>query len=455
MKDTPYSELLSSQRNFFLSGGTRDLDFRKDALRKLRQVVKANEEKLHKAILEDFGKSEFDDYATELGMIYGEIGYMISHMKRYSRPERRRTNLANVPAKFRIQPEPLGCTLIIGAWNYPYQLTLAPMVDAIAAGCTCIVKPSELPANTMHVIAEMINTSFPSEYIHVVEGGVPETTELLSLKFDKIFFTGSPKVGRIVYEAAAKNMVPVTLELGGKSPVFVTAHADLELAAKRIVWGKFLNAGQTCVAPDYVYVDERVRDQFIEIVKAQILYNKYGDGAETYVRMINRRNFDRVVGLIDPEKVVFGGSSNPDTLFIEPTVMKDVTWDDKVMQEEIFGPVLPVLSYKSLDEAIAVVRSKEKPLSAYVFSGKSREQKAVMLGLSFGGGCINDVIMHLSNPNVPFGGVGNSGIGSYHGKEGFDCFSHRKTVMKKPAAEFNVKYPPYKNRKLSLIKKIM
>ena len=451
-----YSELLDSQKRFFNSGGTRDLKSRKAALKKLMNILKSNEARLSEAVMADFGKSAFDAYATELGLIYSEIKFQMRHLRGFARPHRAKTNLANMPGRFFTVAEPFGCILIIGAWNYPYQLTLVPLVDAIAAGCTCMLKPSEMAPAASKLLAELLNSNFSSEYIFVAEGGADVASSLFSLRFDKIFFTGSPRVGKIVYEAAAKNMTPVTLELGGKSPVFVTADANLEFAAKRIVWGKFLNAGQTCVAPDYVYVEESILPQFISLLKAQISFNKYEDGSENYARIIDRRHFDRILALIDPSKVVYGGSTNADTLYIEPTVMSGIDWDDKVMKEEIFGPVLPLLTFRNLDEAISEAAKRDKSLAAYIFTSSKRKQEAMIRRLSFGGGCVNDVVMHLANENVPFGGVGASGIGSYHGRAGFDCFSHVKSILlKRSLFEPGFKYPPYTKRHFCVIRRLL
>lgn len=448
--------ILSSQQEYYLDGNTLSADFRKTQLRNLKSALKANESRLYEAIKADFGKSEFDTYSTELGIIYTEIDYLCKHLRSLMRPVRAATPLANLPGSSRIMMEPYGNCLIIGAWNYPYQLTLVPLADAIAAGNTCIVKPSELPANTMSVLADILNSTYPSHYIHAVEGGVGETTQLLGLRFDKIFFTGSPRVGRIVCEAAAKNLTPVTLELGGKSPCIVSADADLNVAAKRIVWGKFLNAGQTCVAPDYVFVHKDVEEDFVSLVKEQISKNNYHDGAQEYVRIINERNFDRVVSMIDQSKVVCGGGYRRESLYIEPTVMCGVTFDDPVMQEEIFGPVLPILSYTDYDALLRQLNAMERPLAAYLFSNNGNEKEKFLNGLRFGGGCINDVVMHLVGDSMPFGGVGNSGAGDYHGRFGFECFSHRKSILSKPVwGETPLKYPPYTDVKMSIIKKML
>lgn len=451
-----FNDIFSAQRNFFLQGNTFSADFRKNALKKLRKILKDNESRLYEAIYADFRKSEFDTYSTELSIIYAEIGYFLKRLDRLHRPQKVRTNMANLPGKFRLHREPLGNVLIIGAWNYPYQLSLVPMIDAIAAGNTCILKPSELPENTMRLIAELINGNFPKEYLYVTEGGVPETTELLQLRFDKIFFTGSPKVGKIVYKAAAANMVPVTLELGGKSPTVVTAKADLKAAARRIVWGKYLNAGQTCVAPDYLYVEDCIKDEFLELLKQNIENNAYGKNSDGYAAIINSRNYDRLYSLIDKDKIYFGGDCDKEALHIGPTILKDVEWGDKVMQEEIFGPILPVLTFSDLRQVIDKIKSMEKPLASYIFSRDKKEQDLFLNEISSGGACVNDVMMHIVNEFAPFGGVGNSGIGNYHGEYGFDCFSHHKTVLYKPSRlENKIKYPPYSKLQADIIKKII
>lgn len=451
-----YNQIFESQKTFFNTRRTKENAFRKKNLILLKQILKQEEQSLYNAIYKDFRKSAFDTFVNELNLVYSEIDYFLKNLDRLSRPKKVRTGLALLPGKSFIYSEPLGCTLIIGAWNYPYALTLIPLVSAMAAGNTAIIKPSELPVNTMRAMARLINNNFPCDYLYVVEGGVPETTELLQLRYDKIFFTGSPRVGRIVYEAAAKNLTPVTLELGGKSPAIVTSSADLEIAAKRIVWGKFLNAGQTCVAPDYVLVEDSVKPRFIDLLKQKLDAFNYEDGAEHYVSIINQRNFDRIVGLIDPAKIVYGGTYNENTLYIQPTILNNVAWTDSVMHEEIFGPVLPVLSFSDFDETLDRIREREKPLAAYLFTRNEQQKRQFLETVSFGGGCINDTVMHLTSDYLPFGGVGNSGIGSYHGDAGFLAFSHRKSVLKKCNwGEPNLKYPPYSENKLKWIKRFM
>lgn len=451
-----FQNILEKQRIFFNSQKTKNIKFRKMYLEKLREVIVKNEELMYDAIYADFGKSKFDTSLTEISFVLKDIEYYLKNLNSLSRPKKARTNLANQFGSSKIYSDPLGCTLVIGAWNYPYQLSLSPMIAAIAAGNTCILKPSEIAENTMKMMAKLINENFPEEYVHVIEGGVEETTEILKMKFDKIFFTGSTTVGKIIYEAAAKNLTPVTLELGGKSPVIVSASADFEVAAKRIIWGKFLNGGQTCVAPDYILVDEKVKDSFLDSLKSYIEKFNYQPDSKEYTRIINDKNFDRLVKLIDPEKIYYGGNFDKKIRYIEPTILTNVTWNDTVMQEEIFGPILPVLTFNNFNEALSQINDHEKPLSAYLFTDNSEEKESFVSKISFGGGCINDVVMHLSNDYLPFGGVGNSGIGNYHGKFGFETFSHQKSILDRATwGEPDFKYPPYTDKKMNWIKKLM
>ena len=451
-----YADILQQQKIFFNSHATKDFDFRKAQLQKLKKVVKSNEKLLYDAIYQDFGKSEFETFGTEISFIYKDIDYYLKNLKSFAKPKSVLTNIVNQMGSSKIVFEPLGNCLVIGAWNYPYQLTLTPVIAAIAAGNTCMIKPSELPENTMKAMAKLINENFDPQFLYVVEGGVEETTAILKLRFDKIFFTGSPRVGKIVYKAAAEHLTPVTLELGGKSPAFVTEKADLQIAAKRIVWGKFINAGQTCVAPDYLYVAENIKAKFLKVLIEEIKKRNYTDNVDHYCKIINERNFDRLEKMIDREKVVFGGETNREKRYISPTVLDNVTWEDAVMQEEIFGPILPILTYKNLETAMQTVVEGEKPLSAYLFSNDAKEQELFTEKLSFGGGCINDTLMHLSNDRLPFGGVGNSGIGHYHGKFGFIAFSHQKAILKKSNyLEPELKYPPYSDAKLNILKKLL
>ena len=451
-----FQDILSDQREFFNTQKTKNIKFRKMYLEKLKEVIQKNENLLYEAIYADFGKSKFDTFTTEISFILKDIDYYLKNLNSLSKPKRVGTNLANQLGSSKIYPEPLGCTLVIGAWNYPYQLSFSPMIAALAAGNTCMLKPSEIAENSMKAMAKIINENFPKEYLYVAEGGIEEITEILKLKFDKIFFTGSSTVGKIVYQAAAKHLTPVTLELGGKSPAIVTSSANFEVAAKRIVWGKFLNAGQTCVAPDYILVDEKVKDSFLDSLKSYIQKFNYGIDAEHYTRIINEKNYNRLVNLIDQEKIFYGGKTDSSKNYIEPTLLHNVTWEDAVMQEEIFGPILPILTFKNFNEALLQISAHDKPLAAYLFTSNSDEKESFTSKVSFGGGCINDVVMHLSNDHLPFGGVGNSGIGNYHGKYGFQAFSHMKSVLDRATwGEPDLKYPPYSEKKLSWIKKLL
>jgi aldehyde dehydrogenase (NAD+) len=448
-------EIHSEQQKLFASNKTRDIDFRIGQLKKLKAVLKANEDILYGAIYKDFGKSEFETYASELALVYHELNLFIKNLWKWSKPKKVATGLANFPAKSYIITEPLGNTLIIGAWNYPFLLTLHPVVNSLAAGNTVILKPSELSANTSKVLEQLINKNFDNAYFAVVEGGAAETTEILKLKFDKIFFTGSTKIGRIIYEAAAKQLCPVALELGGKSPTFVLADCDIKVTVKRIVWAKFLNAGQTCVAPDYILVEKKIESKFLEALKREI--EKYHEPDtklnDNYLRIINLNHFKRLNDLIDPEKIYYGGLTNMQERFIGPTVFNNISFEDEIMQDEIFGPLLPVIGFENLDTAIQAVKARPKPLACYVYSKNKKNIQKLLHEVSFGGGAVNDSVMHLSNSNLPFGGVGLSGIGNYHGKAGLACFSHQKSILHKPFwIEPNIKYPPYSKLKMKIIK---
>ncbi len=448
-------KIVSAQKAYFNTNATKDVSFRIAQLKKLKALIRANEQEIFDAIHADFGKSEFETYVTELSLLHHEIDLYIKKTKRWSKRKRVWSGLANFPSKSYIIPEPLGVCLVIGAWNYPYQLSILPALTALAAGNTVILKPSELPSRTSQVMAKMINEHFASDYFHVIEGGVDETTELLNQPFDKIFFTGSIPVGKIVYEAAAKNLTPVTLELGGKSPTFVLKDADLKMTAKRIAWAKFMNAGQTCVAPDYILVEKSIEDAFIEALKLELKnYPETSDQlGDNYVNIINTRNFDRLSELIDDDKVCHGGNRDREERFISPTLLKSVTFDDTIMQDEIFGPILPILSFTDLNEAIQAVKARPKPLSCYVYSKDKRQINKLLHEISFGGGCVNDSVMHLSVGKLPFGGVGHSGIGNYHGKSGFDSFSHKKSILHKGFLfEPPIKYAPYSPKKLKIIR---
>lgn len=450
------NEVIENQRLFFNTNQTKEISFRTEQLKKLNQLLVQYEAEMINAIHQDFGKSEFDVYTTEFGILYSDISVALKNIKKWSKWKRVRTNMTNFPAKSYIVPEPFGVSLVIGAWNYPYQLSLAPVIAALAAGNTAILKPSELPENTSKVMAKMINDNFDPRILKVVEGGVDITTELLNNKFDKIFFTGSVPVGKIVYQAAAKHMTPVTLELGGKSPAIVAADCDLDVTVKRLVWAKFLNAGQTCIAPDYIYVDAKIENIFLAKLEAEIERSAFSLENGNYVRIINDRNVQRLAKLIDSSKIYFGGKINEKERIIEPTILTSCNFECPCMQVEIFGPILPVLRYTTLDEAIGIIKSKPKPLALYLFTNDRSIKTKVTDELSFGGGAINDAIMHITNHHLPFGGVGESGIGSYHGEAGFQTFSHYKSILEKPLRfEPNLKYSPHSESKLKWIKRLL
>lgn len=450
------NNLVQKQRNYFKTHKTKPLNFRVQQLNKLQEVLKSNEKLIYDAVYKDFKKSEFDTFVTELALLYHDIKEAKKNLKKWAKVKRVKTNMLNFPAKSYIIPEPLGVCLVIGAWNYPYQLTLAPAIAAMTAGNTVVIKPSELSSETSAVMAKLINENFDSEYLKVIEGGIPETTELLEQKFDKIFFTGSTQVGRIVYQAAAKHLTPVTLEMGGKSPAFVTKGCNLKMTVKRLVWAKFLNAGQTCIAPDYVLVDETIEKEFLELVKTEIEKENFSIENGNYTQIINERNLDRLSKMIDTDKVYYGGEIESLDRIIQPTVLKNVALSDNVMQEEIFGPILPVISYTNLEDAIEQVNDLPKPLSCYIFSSKKEQVKKILNEISFGGGAVNDAVMHIANSKLPFGGVGDSGIGSYHGESGFKTFSHYKSILEKSTLmELSLKYYPHSNTKLNWIQRFI
>jgi aldehyde dehydrogenase (NAD+) len=445
--------IVIGQRLYFNQGHTRTFESRIKQLKTLKQALIESEALLAEAIYKDFKKSSFDNFSNELALLFLDIDEAIAKVSAWAKPKRVITNLINLPGRSYILPEPLGVCLVIGAWNYPYQLCFAPAIAAIAAGNTVIIKPSELASHSSRAIRELVAKYFDPNFLTVVEGGIEETTELLAQKFDKVFFTGSTKVGRIVYEAAAKHLTPVTLELGGKSPAIISKHCNIKITAKRIVWSKFLNAGQTCVAPDYLLVQTEIKEQLIEALITEIKAQQIRIENGNYVQIVNQRNFERLLKLIDPQKVIFGGNTNASERWIEPTIMDQVNLEDKVMEEEIFGPILPILTYHQLEEAIKVVKELPKPLACYMFSNNNKEVKQITENLSFGGATINEGIMHLTNSHLPFGGVGESGFGSYHGEAGFKAFSHYKSILKKLTwFEPNLKYYPHSNWKVKLLR---
>jgi aldehyde dehydrogenase (NAD+) len=451
-------DLIAAQREYFLEGHTRPVSVRKKNLRQLHDLLIKNESLLAEAIYRDFRKPEMLTVENELSLPYGEINSAIRNLRRWTRSRWRLTNLSNFPARTRTTPVPYGVTLVIGPWNYPFMLSLIPMISALAAGNTVILKPSEVTASSSSALAELINSSFPRELLHVVEGGVEETTELLKQKFDKIFFTGSTHVGRIIMRAAAEQLTPVTLELGGKNPVIVMPDCHLKRTAQRIAWGKLHNNGQACVSPDHVYVHESIREELVREIGKHMDRITGSNPKESPLlpRMVNEQNFDRVLRLIDPAKVVHGGASERSECYIEPTVMDGISPEDPVMQEEIFGPLLPVLSYSRLEELLERLKRQDSPLVLYIFTRRRRVAERILKEVASGGGMINEVVMHFINMNAPFGGVGASGMGSYHGRAGFDDFSHHKTIMIKPMwFELFLKYPPHRKFYLRIYRSVL
>ncbi|MCO5247654.1 MAG: aldehyde dehydrogenase [Chitinophagales bacterium] len=449
--------IVQKQRDYFNTGITKSVDFRIAQLKKLKSIIEKNEKAIAKALYDDLRKSEFEAYATETGIVIAEIDLMLKNIKKWAKPSRVKTPLFHQLATSWRYPEPYGVTYLIAPWNYPFQLLIAPLVGAIAAGNTAIIKPSEISGQTALLIQKMISENFDEGFIKVVLGGVEESKSMLEQRFDYIFFTGGTEIGRYVYMQAAKFLTPVTLELGGKSPCIVDDDIQLTHTSRRILWGKFTNAGQTCVAPDYLLVNKRVKAKLIDKMKEH-LKEFYGDNpvnSPDYGRIISDRHFDRLSAMIDSNKVTLGGQTNKEDRYIAPTFMEDISLNDKVMQQEIFGPILPIIEYDKLDDAIAYIKQFEKPLSLYIYSQNSDIQQKVMDELPFGGGCINESIMHVGQSHLPFGGVGESGIGAYHGQSSFETFSHYKSVLKKSTlVDMPIKYPPYKGHE-GIIKKLM
>ena len=440
------NDIVVKQKKYFQTGATLSVNTRISGLRRLYTAISQNEERIHDALRKDLGKSGFESYMCETGLVLEEISYMLKHIRRFSREKRVHTPLSQFHSRSYKKPSPYGVTLIMSPWNYPFMLTLSPLVDALAAGNTAVVKPSACSPHTSNVIQHILSKCFDPQYVAVVTGGRAENTFLLREHFDYIFFTGSQSVGKEVMRNAAEHLTPVTLELGGKSPCIVDQTADIKLAARRIVFGKYLNCGQTCVAPDYVYCHRSVKDRLIKEVQTQIQkqYGKEPLQNPDYGKIINEKHFDRILGLIDEKKIVQGGKADRKTLQIEPTVLDNVSFSDGVMQEEIFGPLMPVLTYDSLEEVIRTINSMPHPLALYFFTSDKSAAKEVTSRCGFGGGCINDTIIHLATTEMGFGGFGESGMGAYHGKTGFDTFTHYKSIVdKKTWLDLPMRYQPY------------
>ncbi|WP_252503780.1 aldehyde dehydrogenase [Sporosarcina sp. Marseille-Q4943] len=451
--------IIAFQHNFYYSGATKHVEFRLEMLERLKKAIELREKEIFEALQKDLGKSPFESYVTEVGFVLSSISFMMKHLKEWMVPERVKTPVHLQPAKSFILREPYGSVLIVGPFNYPFQLIMDPLVGALAAGNCAVVKPSEATVHTAKVIKEIVTEIYPQDYVQVVEGGVEETSALIHAPFDYIFFTGSAAVGKIVMKAAAERLTPVTLELGGKSPVIVDQTAIIKRAAERIVWGKFINNGQTCVAPDYVLVHETVKKKLLKEIISCIrgFYGEDSAESEDYGRIVNEKHFDRLTEMINKEKshIIFGGKSDRDDLYISPTLLDGVSWDGPAMREEIFGPILPILTYQNLGEVIHRIRQMPKPLAAYFFSENEEAQEYFLEHLSFGGGCINDTISHVGNIHLPFGGVGASGMNAYHGKASFELFTHSKSILKKSTTvPIRLGYPPYGN-KLSIVKQLL
>lgn len=451
-------EILSCQRAYFFRGETFNVDYRIEKLKDLKKCILKYEADITAALKADLNKAPLEAYETELGMILEELNHTIRHLKAWSKKEKAKVPLISFRLTSYAVWEPYGIVLIMSPWNYPFQLALAPLIGSIAAGNCAVVKPSAYSPNTSAIIAKILSECFNENYVAVIEGGREANQALLLEKFDYIFFTGSVDVGRLVMEAASKNLTPVTLELGGKSPCIVANDADLEVTARRIVWGKFLNAGQTCVAPDYLLVQKGAKAELFEHMKKYIK-QFYGDNPcnnDDFPRIINIKHFHRLKGLLSNGKIITGGNSDEAFLKIAPTILDNIRWSDEIMQEEIFGPILPVLEYDNLSEIIHLINSRPKPLALYLFTTNHDTEQKIVQSISFGGGCINDTIIHVSSPHIPFGGVGDSGMGGYHGKWSFETFSHKKGILKNlGSSDISLRFPPYNDKKLMLVKKIL
>lgn len=448
-----FHSLIEKQRAFFNGGNTKKYEFRLNMLRKLQKALKDNEGLLYEAMKQDMNKCPTEVYMTEIGMVLEELRYHIRHLSGWMKEKRVPTPIAQFPSKSFISPQPYGVALIMSPWNYPIQLCLEPLIGAISAGCTAIVKPSNYTKATSHAIAKILSELYPIEYIAVVEGGREQNAALLLEKYDYIFFTGSPTVGHLIMESAARNLTPMTLELGGKSPVIVDESANLKIAARRIAFGKVLNAGQTCVEPDYLFIHKDRKEEFVKAF-ALAIKEFFPDGDMSDMNMIiNQRHFERITGLLNSGKIVLGGKTDAGRRFIEPTLLDEVSLNSPIMQEEIFGPVLPLIPYTDIQECIDYIVKNPKPLALYLFTNDKTIEKQVLNQCSFGGGCINDTIIHLATSRMGFGGVGDSGMGSYHGKKSFDTFTHYRSIVKKATwLDLPIRYRPYSKRKDKLLR---
>lgn len=458
MNQRQIERLTEAQRQFFNTGATLPVAFRKQALVRLRQTILQYQEEIIEALQADLCKSPYESFMCEIGLVLQELRFMLKHIQKFARDQKVRTSLTNFASASFIRPSPYGTVLVMSPWNYPFLLSVEPLIDAVAAGNTVVLKPSAYAEKTAKIIQKIIQAAFAPEHAAVVLGGRAENTALLETRFDYIFFTGSKSVGKEVMTRAAAHLTPVTLELGGKSPCIVEKSANIALSARRIVFGKFLNCGQTCVAPDYILCDEAIREELIGALQFEI-NRQFGESAlnnPAYGRIVNQKHFDRLLSLIDPEKAVIGGRSDPQSLKIEPTVLSGVDWQDDVMQDEIFGPLLPVLTYRDYDDALLLVSQRAAPLALYIFSENQPRIQQALTRCRFGGGCVNDTVAHLISAEMPFGGVGESGMGAYHGKAGFDTFTHQKSIVnKKTWVDLPLRYQPYQAKYERFLQKIL
>jgi len=450
------NEILENQKKFFESGKSRDINFIQRKLKQLKNSILKNEEVIYSALYKDLKKSKFEAYISEIGILLSEIDLVIKNIHKWSKPKKIRSSMLNFPSNDFIISEPYGCTLVIAPWNYPFQLAVSPIVSAIASGNTVVLKPSEITNYTGKIIKKLLSDIFEENHLKVILGGIPETTQLLNLRWDYIFFTGSVEVGKIIAKAASKHLTPCTLELGGKNPCIVDSTANLKLSAKRLVWGKFLNAGQTCIAPDFILAHESIKSKLIDLLITEIK-NAYGMNPEiskSYPRIVNSNNFERLKAILKGEIVLYGGKTNSDDNYFAPTLIDSPNVNSKLMQKEIFGPILPILSFKNLNDIDKIIKTLEKPLALYIFSTNKNFYNSVIKKYSFGGGAINDTMIQFGNSRLPFGGVGESGIGAYHGKYSYETFTHKKSIsIKSNWLDIPIRYAPY-DGKLNLLKKV-
>ncbi len=446
---TKIIDSIKKQKDFFNSGKTFNINFRLEQLKKLKKAIIQYQPEIFDALKKDLNKSEFESYATEIGIILDEISFFIKHLKKWSKPKKVKTSIVNQPGKSFIYNEPYGISLIIAPWNYPFQLLISPLIGAIAAGNCAVLKPSELAENTSNIIDKMITKYFNKDFIAVIEGGVDINKFLLEQKWDFVFFTGSIPVGKIVMSACANHLTPFILELGGKSPTIVTEDANLDAAAKKITWGKFINAGQTCIAPDYLLVHKSIRNKLINYIKKYIL-KFYGNNpleSINYAKIISKKHYERLLNLMKKGNIIFGGYQDQNKNMISPTLIDSIKLDDPIMKEEIFGPLLPIIEYKNINEALNIIQYNPNPLAFYLFTNNKKTEKEIIKKLKAGGGAVNDTIMHIAGPYIPFGGISTSGIGRYHGKASFEAFSNQKGILKKSNIFDNpLRYPPYKDK---------